>query len=105
MRCVMGIPGRLAAFAVALCAFTQADAIENASRVAISAPLDLSREVRPAPRPPIIVNAVPPALPAKNVASSQAQPVEHRACTAKASQDKAASCGDRPKVDQPRPAS
>ncbi len=95
MRCVMGIPVRLAAFAVALCAFTQADAIENASRVAISAPLDLSREVRPAPRPPIIVNAVPPALPAKNVASSQ-----HATCSGQRRE-----CAEPQKVAQPRPAS
>ncbi len=105
MRCVMGIPVRLAAFAVALCAFTQADAIENASGVAISAPLDLSREVRPAPRPPIIVNAVPPALPAKNVASSQAQPLGHAACSAKRSPAGAPPCREWQKIPPAPPAS
>src|SRR5258708_27548061 len=100
MRCVMGIPARLTAFAVALCAFTQADAIENASGIAISAPLDLSREVRPAPRPPIIVNAVPPALPTKNVASSQTQQAGRAACSGKPVE-----CAEHQKVAQPRPAS
>jgi hypothetical protein len=99
----MGIPGTLAAFAVALCVCTQADAVEEAGRVAIAAPWDLSREVRPAPRPPIIVNAVPPRMHSKNMASSPAQPAEHPACTAKASQDKAASCSDRQNVGELRP--
>jgi hypothetical protein len=105
MWCVVGIFRTLAAFAVATCAFTPADAIENTGRVAISAPLDLSRETRPAPRPPIIVNAVPSALPAKNVASTQAQPLERAACTAKASQQSAASCRQWRNVPQLRPAS
>ena len=97
MRSLMGTLGTITTFAVALCAFTQADAIENGSGMAISAPLDLSREVRPAPRPPIIVNAVPPVPLPKNVTSSQA---ERPACSGKP-----AECGDHHKIAQPRPAS
>ena len=105
MRCVMGILRALTAFAVATCAFTPAYAIQNTGRVSISAPLDLSREARPAPRPPIIVNAAPPALPAKDVAPSQAQPLERAACSAKASQQSTASCRQWRNVPQPYRAS
>jgi hypothetical protein len=105
MRCVMGILRTLTAFAVATCAFTPAYAIENTGRVSISAPFDLSREARPAPRPPIIVNAAPPALPAKDVAPTQAQPLERTACTAEASQQNAPSCRHWWNVPRPRPAS
>ena len=97
MRSVMGTLGTITTFAVALCVFTEADAIENASRVAISARLDLSREVRPAPRPPIIVNAVPPVPLPKNVTSSQAQEAGRPACPGKP-----AECGERHKIAQPR---
>ena len=96
MRPVMGTLGTLTAFAVALCVFTEADAIENASGVPISAPLDLSREVRPAPRPPIIVNDVPPVPLPKNGTSSQAQQAERPACSGKAEE-----CGERRKIARP----
>jgi hypothetical protein len=101
----MGILGALTAFALATCAFTAADAMENTGRVSISAPLDLSHEARPAPRPPIIVNAAPPALPAKNVALTHAQPSERAACTPEASQQGTASCRPWRNVPPPRPAS
>jgi hypothetical protein len=98
----MRIAGMLAGFAVAICAATKADAIQNATdggRGAVSAPLELSHEVRPFPRPPVIVNGLPSVLPSNNGASSPAQAVARAACTGKRSR------GELQKIPKQRPAS
>jgi hypothetical protein len=92
----MRIAATLAGFVIAICPAAQADAIQNATDRGVSAPLELSHELRRFPRPPIIVNALPPA---KNAASNQAQPAQRTACSGKSGE-----CVERQKT-APRPAS
>src|SRR5258706_14536060 len=89
---LMRIAGMLAVtgFAAAICATTEADAIQGGSAT-VSGGLEFSHELRPFPRPPIIVNAVPnppemPTLPEKNRASSQGERIARAACSAGRSQ-------------------
>ena len=75
-----------------------------------SAGLELSHEVKPFPRPPIIVNATPPASqqtapPQKNVASREAQPTGVAACLSKHPQNGAQACREPRKIQVPSPAS
>jgi hypothetical protein len=100
----MRIAGTLAGLAIAISFVAQADAIEGGSAT-VSRGLELSHELRPFPRPPIIVNAVPPAQPQKNVESSQAQPMAHATCAAQRSQGSAPACREWQKISPPRPAS
>src|ERR1700682_2279341 len=102
----MRIAVALAGFALAICAITRADAIQSASvagrDMPVSTRLELSHELRPFPRPPIIVNAASPALPEQHPASTKKQPAARGACSVKLSQESAAACGELPKVPQPR---
>jgi len=99
----MRIAGKLAGFVMAICYVGQAGAIQNAieaGRGAASAPLDLSHEIRPFPRPPVIINATPPTPLPNNVASSQMQQARRAVCSGKP-----AECAERRKIAEPRPAS
>src|SRR5258708_6038511 len=99
----MRVAGTLARFAVAIGFVAQADAIEGGSAT-VSRGLELSHELRPFPRPPIIVNGAPPAQPQKN-GSSQAQTMTHATCPAKRSEENVRACREWQKISPPRPAS
>ena len=107
---LMRIAGALAAgFAVAVCTATEANAIQSGSAT-VSGGVEFSHELRPFPRPPIIVNAAPKppeksALPDKNVASSQVDRVARAACSAGRSRGSDQACREWQKAPTQRPAS
>ena len=105
----MRFAGMLAGLTISLFVIPQAEAFQtggaSGGEVSVSGRLELSHELRPFPRPSIIVNAVPPVLPGKHVASSQAKPMVRVACSAKRSQESAPPCRELEKSPQPRPAS
>ena len=100
----MRIAGLLAgaAFAAAICAITEVDVIQSRSAT-VSGGLEFSHELRPFPRPPIIVNAVP--KPAENtVVSSQAEQKARAGCLAGRPQGSDPACRGQ-KAPPQRPAS
>ena len=105
---MMRIAGMLAVtgLAAAICATTEAAAIQSRGAT-VSGGVEFSHELRPFPRPPIIVNAVPkpPEEPEKNMASSQGERIAHAACPAGRPQGSDPACRELPRVPQPRPAS
>jgi hypothetical protein len=93
----------VAGFAAAICTAPEAGAIQSGSAT-VSGGLEFSREVRPFPRPPVIVNAVPKP-PEKAAASSEVERIARAACPAGRSQGSDPACRESPRVPRPRPAS
>ena len=93
----------VAGFAGVICGTAEADAVQG-GRATVSGGVEFSHELRPFPRPPIIVNAAPkPAE--KPVASSQGERIAGAACPAGRSQGGDPACREGPKAPTQRPAS
>ena len=102
---LMRVAGMLAVIGLAgaICCTTEANAIQGGS-VTVSGRLELSRELRPFPRPPVIVNAAP--KPSENaVVSSQVEQKARAGCLAGRSQGTNPGCREGQKAPPERPAS